>query len=202
MSKKKLAVILIAGCLVLANVAATAQRSTTENAMVLKPCTPQLFIDYFLRDDVKDTVKVLLCSGNRYLDSVPHDTVTDGWCWYQQHGVSLVLLLKDIEPLHITDGWYLVYCSVLSERGKRVVAVIAKASCPSNVGNCDIYTIENNQWKRMRSFSVLVSEAMSINGEEPNLCKEWLVQRNGRWMYRDYVGWCSGNDESYHFVFE
>ena len=116
--------------------------------------------------------------------------------------VSLVLLLNNIEPLHITDGWYLVYCSVLSERGKRVVAVIAKASCPSNVGNCDIYTIENNQWKRMRSFSVLVSEAMSINGEEPNLCKEWLVQRNGRWMYRDYVGWCSGNDESYHFVFE
>ena len=80
---KKLAVILIAGCLVLANVAATAQRSTTENAMVLKPCTPQLFIDYFLQADVKDTVKVLLCSGNRYLDSVPQDTVTDGWCWYQ-----------------------------------------------------------------------------------------------------------------------
>ena len=175
---------------------------TTEKAMALKPYTPQLFIDYFLRADAKDTVKVLLWSGNRYLDSIPHDTVTDGWCWYQQHGVELVILLKDIEPLHIPDGWYLVHCSALSERGKKAVAIIAKASCPSNVGNCDIYTIENNQWKRMRSFSVLVSEAMGMNGGESSLCKEWLVKRNGRWMYRDYLGWCSGNDESYHYVFD
>lgn len=169
----------------------------------LEPYTPQIWVDNFLSDDKKDTLKVLLWSNkmNGYLDSIPIDTSADWPTWYRENKVVAVLMLNNVRPLWVYNCKSLLHCSVLKENGKRAIAIVPNATQMSNVNVCEIYSIKNNSWIALRKFGILSSFTYSENGEEPELSREWLVERNGRWMYRDYDYYLTEEDTSFHYVF-
>lgn len=165
--------------------------------------SPQIWVNKFLSEDRMDTLKVLLWSNeqNGFLDSIPVDTTVDWPAWYQQNRVDAVLMLGDVEPLHISYCHSLYYCNVLQEQGKRAIAIIPGASQWSNNNVCFIYTIRGNKWCLMRHFGILSSFTHSEDGEETELTRKWLINRNGKWMYCDYDKYLTEEDSTYHNVF-
>ena len=77
------------------------------------PYEPQIWIDNFLSGEHKDTLRVNLWSevSNQFINEIPNDTTRDMWCWYQEQVINAVLLLNDIEPLYIPNGYALAQCS-------------------------------------------------------------------------------------------
>ena len=176
---------------------------------VVEDCTtevykPQIWIDNYLSDDEKDTIIVRLWSRAQgsYLDSLPIDTTEDWPSWYQRNEVEAVLFLKDIEPLYLESSFSIYYCAVLCEQGKRAIAIVPGVAQWSNCNVCKVYTITNNRWVQIREFSVLSSFTFIEEGEEPEISREWLVKKDGRWMYRDYYTSVLEGDAPFCYVFD
>lgn len=180
--------------------------SSMEEAVTVEAClsyTPQIWVNHFLSDERKDTLQVLLWSNRqqKYLDCIPVDTTIDWPAWYQQNSVDAILKLKGVEPLHIKQCSSLYYCDILREEGKRAIAIIPCITQWSNNNMCFIYYIQDNKWKQICHFSVLSSFTFSEDGEIPELTSQWLVKRDGKWMYRDYAMYVAEGDSTYHYVF-
>lgn len=166
------------------SVLGTDERKTIQSeAVEILPYEPQIWIDNFLSDDYKDTLRVSLWSetSNRFLKEIPNDTTEDWWCWYQDQRVNAMLYLQNIKPLCLPYVYALAQCYPITEGEKRAVVILPYAAQPSNWVQCYIYTISNNKWVKQKSFSIALWD--DCGGRES--LKKCLVKKNGRWMYAD-----------------
>lgn len=147
------------------------------------PYEPQIWIDNFLSGEHKDTLRVKLWSeiNNQFINEIPNDTTRDMWCWYQEQVINAVLLLNDIEPLYIPNGYALAQCYPITEGMKRAIVIVPYIAQPSNWVQCRIYTINDNKWVEQKSFDIALWD--DCGGKES--LKKCLVKKNGRWMYAD-----------------
>ena len=147
------------------------------------PYEPQIWIDNFLSGEHKDTLRVNLWSevSNQFINEIPKDTTRDMWCWYQEQVINAVLLLNDIEPLYIPNGYALAQCYPITEGMKRAIVIVPYIAQPSNCVQCRIYTINYNKWVEQKSFDIALWD--DCGGKES--LKKCLVKKNGRWMYAD-----------------
>lgn len=147
------------------------------------PYEPQIWIDNFLSCEHKDTLRVKLWSeiNNQFINEIPNDTTRDMWCWYQEQVINAVLLLNDIEPLYIPNGYALAQCYPITEGMKRAIVIVPYIAQPSNWVQCRIYTINDNKWVEQKSFDIALWD--DCGGKES--LKKCLVKKNGRWMYAD-----------------
>ena len=168
---------------------------------------PEIWFDNYLSPSHKDTIEVRLWSNSQrsYLDSIPDpasmESSMDWTFWFQDNEVEAVLFLKGFAPLRIPDAVGLHFCGALEEDGRRAIAIVLCYAYPTGENRCDIYTLEDGRWKEHLGFSTDESFTYSEEGEEPELTKEWLVRKEGRWMYRDYLDYLRGVDSSFHYVF-
>jgi len=176
--------------------------SIDKDIVQLKPYDPEVWTDYYLTEDRMDTIKVLLHSHNRKIDSVPIDSTMDWWCWYQQNDVSAVLLLRDVEPLEL-HGCGLCFCSALEEDGRRAIAIVPIVDGPSACTSCEIYEIKDKRWKPYKEFGTRTWCFDNSNPQETEFSKKYLMKRNGRWMYRDIdkIIIEQEADSTWHYVF-
>lgn len=161
---------------------ATAAKADGESVEMI-PYEPQIWIDNFLSGEHKDTLRVNLWSevSNQFINEIPKDTTRDMWCWYQEQVINAVLLLNDIEPLYIPNGYALAQCYPITEGMKRAIVIVPYIAQPSNWVQCRIYTINDNKWVEQKSFDIALWD--DCGGKES--LKKCLVKKNGRWMYAD-----------------
>lgn len=161
---------------------ATAAKADDEPIEMI-PYEPQIWIDNFLSGEHKDTLRVKLWSeiNNQFINEIPNDTTRDMWCWYQEQVINAVLLLNDIEPLYIPNGYALAQCYPITEGMKRAIVIVPYIAQPSNWVQCRIYTINDNKWVEQKSFDIALWD--DCGGKES--LKKCLVKKNGRWMYAD-----------------
>lgn len=161
---------------------ATAAKADGEPIEMI-PYEPQIWIDNFLSGEHKDTLRVKLWSeiNNQFINEIPNDTTRDMWCWYQEQVINAVLLLNDIEPLYIPNGYALAQCYPITEGMKRAIVIVPSIAQPSNWVQCRIYTINDNKWVEQKSFDIALWD--DCGGKES--LKKCLVKKNGRWMYAD-----------------
>ena len=176
------------------------QQDITSNFVVYQP---QICIDNYLSSQNQDTITVLLWSQKqqRYLDSIPNETQTDAIEWYQDNNVELVLKLKNIEPLRIQYATALLYYSILKEGEKTAIVLVPDLAQMSNTNTCFVYEIANEKWNLIKSFDILTSFVFCDENEEPEL-NQWLIQKNGKWFYKDYTNWITEQDTCFHPLFE
>lgn len=171
------------------------------------PLEPEIWVGNYLSPSHKDTVEVRLWSNSqqRYLDSIPDpatmESSMDWTFWILDNEVETVLFLKGFAPLHIPDATGLYYCGALEEKGQHAVAIVPCYAYPTGESYCDIYNLEDGRWKEHMGFITDESFTYSEEGEEPELIKKWLIRKDGRWMYRDYLDYISEGDTSFHYVF-
>lgn len=164
---------------------------------------PEYWVDNFLSPTRKDTLQVRLWSNSqqRYLDSIPDpasmETAMDWSFWFMDNEVEAVLLLKGKEQLRIPDAIGLYYCSVLEEDGRRTVAIVPCFATAADIIHCDIYSLEGGGWEPIMGFSASPSYFYDEEGAED----EWLVRKESRWMYRDYLNLIKEEDTTLHYVF-
>lgn len=164
---------------------------------------PEYWVDNFLSSTQKDTLQVRLWSDSRqrFLDSIPDpasmETTMDWDYWFVDNKVEAVLFLKGKEQLRIPDAIGLYYCSVLEEDGRRAVAIVPCFATVADIIHCDIYALGGGGWEPFVGFST----SPSYFYDEESAEKEWLVRKDGRWMYRDYLNSIKGEDTTLHYVF-
>ena len=175
-------------------------QNTTDNQFL--PYCPQIWVDNYLSTQNQDTITVLLWSQSQqhYLDSIPNETQTDAMEWYIDNNVEMVLKLKDIDPLRIQYATALLYCSILKEGEKTTIALVPNFAQMSNTNTCFVYEIANEKWILVNSFDILTSFVFCDENEEPEL-NQWLIQKNGKWFYKDYTNWVTEQDTCFHPLF-
>lgn len=179
--------------------------TSTEDSIKFTPIEPEYWIDTYLSPSQQDTIKVLLWSNvlQKYIDSIPDVTTmasTMDWSyWFMENEVESVVFLKGHEPLRIPDAIGLYYCGVLEERGQRAVAIVPGYIITTDFIPCTIYSLEGGRWEEVKSFTTTPS--LFYGEEEPELSEDWLVQKEGRWMYRDYLDYLKEEDTTLHYVF-
>ncbi len=175
-------------------------QNTTDNLFL--PYCPQIWVDNYLSAQNQDTITVLLWSQKQqhYLDSIPNETLTNAMEWYIDNNVEMVLKLKNIEPLHFQYATALSYCSILKEGEKTAIALVPNWAQISNTNTCFVYEIADEKWNLVNSFDILTSFVFCDENEDPEL-NQWLIQKNGKWFYKDYTNWVTEQDTCFHPLF-
>lgn len=179
--------------------------TSTEDSIKFTPIEPEYWIDTYLSPLQQDTIKVLLWSNvlQKYIDSIPDVTTmasTMDWSyWFMENEVESVVFLKGHEPLRIPYALGLYYCGVLEEGGQRAIAIVPSYIITTDFIPCTIYSLKGGQWEEVKSFTTTPS--LFYGEEEPELSEDWLVQKEGRWMYRDYLDYLKEEDTTLHYVF-
>ena len=193
--------ILIAGC--------TAPQSKTDSSAVenvpstemeMVPYENPVWIDNFLSADRKDTLRIQIWSetNKQFISEVPNDTTNDWWCWFQEQNVMAVLNLKDVEPLYLRNVYALAQCYPITEGDKRAIVIVPYVAQPSYWVSCDIYTINDNKWKGLKSFGI----ALWDNDGTESL-RKCLIKKDGRWMYADQSDIdIEAKENPYHYLFD
>lgn len=172
-----------------------------DESVEMMPYEPQIWVDHFLSSERKDTLQVTLWSGisNQFVNEIPNDTTRDMWCWYQEHVINAVLLLNDIEPLYLPNGYALAQCYPITEGKNRAIVIVPYIAQPSNWVQCRIYTISDNKWVEQKSFGIALWD--DSGGMES--LKKCLVEKNGRWMYADQSDIdMEPKENPYHYLFD
>ena len=179
--------------------------TSTEDSIKFTPIEPEFWTDTYLSPSQQDTIKVLLWSNvlQKYIDSIPDVTAMEStmdWSyWFMENEVESVVFLKGHEPLRIPDAVGLYYCGVLEEGGQRAVAIVPSYIITTDFIPCTIYALEGGRCEEVKSFTTTPS--LFYGEEEPELSEDWLVQKDGRWLYRDYLDYLKEEDTTLHYVF-
>ena len=193
--------ILIAGC--------TAPQSKTDSSAVenvprteieMVPYENPIWIDNFLSANRNDTLRIQIWSetNKQFISEVPNDTTNDWWCWFQEQNVMAVLNLKDVEPLCLRNVYALAQCFPITEGDKRAIVIVPYVAQPSHWVSCHIYTINDNQWKGLKSFGI----ALWDNDGTESL-RKCLIKKDGRWMYADQSDIdIEAKENPYHYLFD
>ena len=193
--------ILIAGC--------TAPQSKTDSSAVenvprteieMVPYENPIWIDNFLSANRNDTLRIQIWSetNKQFISEVPNDTTNDWWCWFQEQNVMAVLNLKDVEPLYLRNVYALAQCFPITEGDKRAIVIVPYVAQPSHWVSCHIYTINDNQWKGLKSFGI----ALWDNDGTESL-RKCLIKKDGRWMYAEQSDIdIEAKKNPYHYLFD
>ena len=193
--------ILIAGC--------TASQSKTDSSAVenvprteieMVPYENPIWIDNFLSANRNDTLRIQIWSetNKQFISEVPNDTTNDWWCWFQEQNVMAVLNLKDVEPLYLRNVYALAQCFPITEGDKRAIVIVPYVAQPSHWVSCHIYTINDNQWRGLKSFGI----ALWDNDGTESL-RKCLIKKDGRWMYADQSDIdIEAKENPYHYLFD
>ena len=179
--------------------------SSKDDSLKYIPIETEFWVDNYLSHTQKDTIKVLLWSNTqqKYLDSIPDissmESTMEWMYWFIDNEVETVLFLKDLEVLRFPEASGLYYCGVLEEGDIRAIAIVPSLIITSDFVSCDIYSLETNSWKLINNFTTTPS--LFYSDDEPELSEEWLILKDGRWMYRDYLNYIKDEDTTLHYVF-
>ena len=154
--------------------------------------------NFYNKKDI-DTIETFLFSTtkNIKIDFVPNNELWE-WDevmeWYNKNGIDLFLKSKtDTVNLGTAEG--LLYMQDLGDvnfDGKNEIAIVADWVDFSNVNSLKIYTICNDKFTLLKSFTI---NEMWFYGSDDLPVSDFWVQKNGKWYYKDYFDWSLEDEE-------
>lgn len=145
----------------------------------------------------QDTLRELVYSSLRRMDmdSIPDPFQNDrdsveAWL-YDQNSEVQIIALEDTLHLGLAQGLYcLINMGDNNKDGKDEVAVVLDSLDHSKTNACTIYSLCKGKWRPLRRFTIHEDafDAMNDEGlERYSYIKGYLEQRNGKWLYSDYL---------------
>ncbi|MBT1712186.1 hypothetical protein KK062_28350 [Fulvivirgaceae bacterium PWU5] len=118
------------------------------------------------------------------------DTVVQ-WFVDRDADVYLTTHKNNQDTLHVgpAQGLYcLINIGDINADGKDEIALVIDYLDVSNVNSCEIYSLCNNKWTRLKQFGVH-EDAFNVTAAKTPIfdsIKGYLEKQNGTWVYNDY----------------